>query len=234
MMTWPELPWVNDPLANREIAETPFYRHYDRRFMCKKLGHGSNFDGMPETLSTQTKVPVLAVAEFQRKYFKAFPAHRHWRNWTEDTLRRTGTIVALDGRKRQFWGRRSDPNLVRDALAYSAQSTEAYIMNTGMLNIFRARDAILMLHDHDALTVQYPEALEDTIIPKIAKQLEVPMELAQGRTLLIPFDCKTGWNRGEFDAKNNPDGLREYKGRDKRKRTPQVHLLDRPIRHSHG
>lgn len=234
MMTWPEMEWTDDPKANRRLAEEPFYRHYDRRFMCKKLGHGTNFDGQPETLATQSRIPILSVAEFQRKYHRAFPAHRRWRNWTEDELRRCGTIIALDGRKRQFWGRRNDPQLVRDALAYNAQSTEAYIMNTGMLNIWRSRDAILMLHDHDALTVQYPEADEDKVIPRILKHLEVPIPLRNNRTLLIPFDCKTGWNRGEYDSEKNPDGLKTYKPGDKRRRTPQVHILDRPIRRTYG
>lgn len=227
MMTWPELPWTEDMAANRKMAEKPFYRHYDRRFMCKKLGHGSNFDGQPETLATQSRIPVLAVAEFQRQYHKAFPAHRRWREWTEDELRRCGAIISLDGRKRHFWGRRGDPNVVREALAYDAQATEAKIVNAGMLNVWRHRDALLMKQDHDAIVVQYPEDREDEILPKIIKQLEYPIELRDGRQLLIPFDAQVGWNLGKFDEDENPMGLKEYKGGDERKRAKEVHILDR-------
>lgn len=227
MMTWPELAWVEDMQANRKLAEQPFYRHYDRRFMCKKLGHGSNFDGQAETLATQARIPILAVVEFQRQYHAAFPAHRHMRNAFEDELRRRGTIISLDGRKRQFWGRRGDPTIVREALAYNAQACEAKIVNEGMLNVWRKRDAILMKQDHDAIVVQYPEEQEDEIVPKILKQLEYPIELKHGRQLLIPYEAQVGWNLGKFDEKKNPMGLKLFTGGDKRKRDKEVHILDR-------
>lgn len=231
-MTWTELKWTGDLHLDKELAEKPFYRHYSRRFMCKKLGHGSNFDGQPPTLSTQTKIPLLAVEEFYRKYHKTFPAHHRWRDWTAEQLRKTGTIIALDGRKRMFWGRRTDPQLVRDALAYDAQSTESFIMGTGMLNVWRARTAILMFHDHDAITVQYPEEQEAEIIPQILEKLKVPIQLKNGRTLLIPFDCRVGWNKGEASG-DNIDGLIEWKGSDKRRRSETRGILDRPILRKH-
>ena len=67
--------------------------------------------------------------------------------------------------------------MFREANAYAPQADESYIVGQGMLNIWHARDAVLMFHDHDALTVQYPEADEDKIIPRILKQLEYPVEL---------------------------------------------------------
>lgn len=228
-MMWPELGWTGNVKEDKEIAEQPFYRHYDRRFMCKKLGHGSNFEGKPETLAAQSKVPINLVREFQPKYYRAFPAHLQWHEWVDNTIRVTGTIIGITGRKRQFWGRRNDPATIREAIAYDPQNSEAFIVNSGMLNIWHARNATLMMHDHDALTIQYPEAQEDEIIPLILEQLKVPIELKHGRTLLIPYDCKTGWNRGDW-SKDNPDGLKDYSGHDKRRRSPKVHLLDRKLR----
>lgn len=227
MMTWPELAWTEDMKANRKIAEMPFYRHYDRRFMCKKLGHGSNFDGQAETLATQSRIPVLAVQEFQRQYHKAFPAHRHFRDWVDETLRRSGTLISLDGRKRQFWGRRGDANMVREALAYKAQACEAYIVNKGMYNIWASRCAVLMKQDHDAVVVQYAEDQEDRVIPRIQQHLTVPVPLKHNRELIIPFDAQVGWNLGKFDEEDNPMGLKDYKGGDNRKREREVHILDR-------
>lgn len=226
-MCWPELPWTGDPEADREIAEQPYYRHYDYRFMCKKLGHGSNFIGKPDTLSRQAKLPITVVSAFQPKYFKAFPAHLMWHGWVETQLRKFGYLISLGGRKRWFFGRRSDDSTIREAVAYDAQETESHIVNNGMLNVYRERDAVLMLHDHDALTVQYPEEQEDEIVPKIIEQLRWPMELEHNRVLEIPYEAKTGWNTGKYDSETNPDGLKEWVGGDQRKRSPQVHLLDR-------
>ena len=95
-----------------------------------------------------------------------------------------------------------------------------------MLNLWRKGYTIVM-HDHDALTFMYREEAEDEIIPKIIEGLVVPVPLARGRELRIPYDCKVGWNKGEWDPDTNPDGLKDYHGHDDRKRTPPVNLLDR-------
>lgn len=230
---WPQLPWTGDLKRDKDIAEQPYYRHYTYRFMCKKLGHGSNYGGKPQTLSTQAKLPITVVSDFQPKYFRAFPAHQQWHEHVDNTLRRSGTLVSLSGRKRQFWGRRNDESTLRAAIAFDPQGSLADIVNAGMLAVWRARDAILMMQDHDAITIQYPEEREDEIVPKVIKQLEQPIQLKNGRTLLIPYDAKVGWNRGDFDYNNpekNPDGLKDWNGHDKRKRSPKVSILDRKFR----
>jgi DNA polymerase I-like protein with 3'-5' exonuclease and polymerase domains len=199
--------------------------------MCKKLGHGSNYGGKPDTLATQAKLPINVVREFQPKYFKAFPAHLRWQAWVDRTLRNDGQLTSLTGRKRHFFGRRNDPSTLREAIAYDPQCSLADIVNTAMLNIWRQRTAILMFQEHDALTFMYPENTEDKVIPLILKQLEFPIKLANGRTLLIPYDCKVGWNKGEYNEETNPDGLRDWRpGDGQRKRQPKVSLLDRPVR----
>ncbi len=233
---WPKLPWTGDLKRDKDIAEQPYYRHYTYRFMCKKLGHGSNYGGQPSTLSAQAKLPITVVSEFQPKYFRAFPAHRQWQDAVDDQLRKAGYIISLTGRKRYFFGRRNDPATLREAIAYDPQCSLADIVNAAMLKIWRKRTAILSMHDHDALTFMYPEHLEAEIIPKLLTDLPIPIPLANGRTLTIPYDCKTGWNKGDWNARSNPDGLKDYdttKG-DSRKRSPQVSILDRAVRRSHG
>lgn len=228
-LVWPKLGWTKDLKKDKEIAERPFYRHYSYRFMCKKIGHGTNFDGQPTEISRQTKIDRNIIEDFQPKYYTAFPAHTRWKIWTEEQLRRYGHIIALTGRKRWFFGRRDDRSTVREGLAYQAQADECFIVNSAMLNIFHARDATLYMHDHDALTVQYPEEREDEIIPKIMEQLCVPVPLNHNRELIIPFGCKTGWNKGEW-SEENPDGLKSYTPGDKRTRTAAIDILDRRIR----
>jgi len=230
---WPQLPWTGDFKTDKNIAEQPYYRHYTYRFMCKKLGHGSNYGGKAETLSTQSRLPINIVLEFQPKYFRVFPAHLQWQAWTDAELRRTGTLISLTGRKRQFWGRRNSDETFREAIAYDPQGSLADIVNRAMLNIWYERTAIIMMQDHDALTFMYPEETEDEVIPILYEQLKYPVQLKHDRTLLIPYDCKTGWNRGDYDSKKNPDGLKDYIPGDKRKRQPQVGFMDRRVRRPH-
>jgi DNA polymerase-1 len=224
---WPNLGWTGSISRDKDLAEQPYYRHYTYRFMCKKLGHGSNYGGKPQTLADQAKIPVNVVSDFQPKYFRAFPAHLLWQDWVDTQLRKHGYLISLLGRKRYFFGRRNDPATLREAIAYDPQSSLADIVNTAMLNIWRMGIAIIAMHDHDALTFMYPEASEATLIPLILSHLTIPVPLEHGRTLRIPYDCKVGWNKGNYDASTNPDGLRDYLGHDPRRRTPQVNILDK-------
>lgn len=232
-LCWPELPWTDNLGKDREIAERPFYRHYDRRFMCKKIGHGSNYGGQPRTLASQAKIDIGVIQDFQPKYFTAFPAHLRWHSHVQHTLQSCGYIISLTGRKRYFHGRRGDDSTVREAIAYDPQGSLADILNGGMLNVWRARDCQLLMQIHDAILIQYPEKREDEILPKVLKQLEQPIALSHGRQLIIPYDASCGWNWGKYKEGKNPDGLKAWKGGDRRQRTPPMHLLDRAIRRAH-
>lgn len=235
---WPSLPWTGDRGKDKDIAEQPYYRHYSYRFMCKKLGHGSNYGGKPATLSAQTKLPIAVVQDFQPKYFRAFPAHQRWHEAVDLQLRRHGHLVSLTSRKRYFFGRRSSEDTLREAIAYDPQGSLADIVNRAMLRIWRERTAILWAHDHDALTFMYPEADEASVLPKLMAMLPEDIPLADGRVMRIPYDCKTGWNKGDWDkddVEKNPHGLKDYdftKG-DTRKRPASLGILDRTVRRKH-
>jgi DNA polymerase-1 len=228
-LCWPGMPWTGNIKKDKEIAEQVFYRHYTYRFMCKKVGHGTNFDGKPDEISRQTKIEKGIIEDFQPKYFRAFPAHSLWKEWIRRQLIEFGYIVNLTGRKRWFFGRRNDDATVREALAYEGQASEAGIVNTGMLNVWHHRDCQLMMQGHDSILVQYPEEREDEIIPKLKKQLRYPIQLEHDREFIVPYGCTTGWNFGSC-TEENPDGLKAYTPGDKRRRTPQAGILDRPLR----
>lgn len=230
-IVWPELAWTGDLKKDKEVAEQIFYRMYSYRFMCKRLGHGTNYKGKPAHLAKEIKVDQEIVEAFQPKYFKTYPGILRWHATYERYLEVDGYIVNLMGRKRYFFGRRDSPDTLREMMAFDPQGSLADIVNTGMLQVWRARDVILYMQDHDAITVQYPEEREDEIIPKLMQQLSVTVPLKHGRDMVIPYDCKVGWNKGEYNAKANPDGLRDYIPGDKqRKRTKEVGILDRPLR----
>ena len=84
-----------------------------------------------------------------------------------------------------------------------------------------------MMQDHDALTFMYKEEDEDVVVPKLQEMLAEEIPLQHGRTLSIPYDCKVGWNKGDYDAEKNPDGLRDYEGKDERRRQPKVSVMER-------
>lgn len=223
---WPDLGWTGNLSMDKGIAESPYYRHYTYRFMCKKLGHGSNYGGKPNTLATQSKLPIGVVQGFQPKYFTAFPAHQKWQQWVANQLWTKGYLISLTGRKRWFMGRRNDQDTIRAAIAFDPQGSLADIVNSAMLRIWRKRTAILMMQDHDALTFQYPEHLESEILPQLQSQLIERIPLKNGRELVIPYDCQVGWNRGKYDARKNPNGLVDWKGEDARQRIEEAGLLD--------
>lgn len=238
-LVWPDLPWTGDIKKDKAIAEQPFYRHHTYRFMCKKFGHGSNYLGKPAELARQAHVDVDLVEEFQPIYFKTYPGILRWHYLYERLLQTEGFCISLTGRKRSFWGRRTEKDTLREFMAYDPQCSLADIVNHGMLNVWHNRGVQLLMQDHDAITIQYPEEMEDEIIPQILKQLEYPLELRHDRRLLIPYDCKVGWNKADvvYDKAGNiignPDGLKDYRPGDKRKRSAEVSILDRPIRNIH-
>lgn len=224
-----DVPWTGDLEIDRALAEAPYYRHYDRRFMCKKIGHGTNYRGKPRTLAQQSKVEVSLVEAFQPLYFKAFPAHERWHQYVENELRESGHLISLTGRKRWFFGRRNDDATIREAIAYDPQGSLADILNRGLFNVWKSRDAILLMQVHDAILIQYPEKREAEVIGKVLKQLEYPIYLENGRKFVIPYDVATGWNWGKA-SEGNPDGLKKWKGKDERKRSKKMSILDRPLR----
>src|SRR5262245_66556553 len=103
-----------------------------------------------------------------------------------------------------------------------------------MLVVWRADIIHLLMQNEVSIVVQYSHEKDDEIRPEILELLHHPVRLQHGRTLVIPYGCKTGWNWGEYDAEGNPDGLKKYKPGDKRTRQPQVHLLDRKLRRAHS
>lgn len=225
-MVWPTLEWTGDIGHDKRIAQRPFYRGHDYRFMCKKLGHGSNYGGKPFTLAEQSRLPIDVVAQFQPKYFAAFPAHTQWQRDVEHRLRRDGFLTSLTGRQRYFLGRRNDAATLREAIAYDPQCSLADIVNLAMLRIWRERIALIVMHDHDALTFMYRTEDEPRVIPKLLAALVVEVPLQQGRTLKIPYDCEVGWNKAHYDSNTNPDGLRPWTGADDRRRTPIRNVVE--------
>lgn len=228
-LAWKDLPWVQSLNDNKRIAEQPFYRQHSYRHMAKVLGHGTNYNGKPYTMSKHTKLDSKIIQTFQTRYFEAFPGIPRWHAEVARRLGAEGYLTTLMGRRRWFFGRRDDDATIREAIAFDPQGSVGDILNRGLLNVWRANVCQILLQIHDAILFQYPEDQEDVVVPKVQKLLSYPVPLEYGRTLTIPSDVKTGWNWGPFDKGTNPDGLKGYTPNDQRKRSPPVRLLDRKL-----
>lgn len=232
-MVWPELAWTGDPKADKAIAEVIFYRQDSYRQMSKKGGHGTNYFGSDITMAKHLKVAKSIIAEFQQRYFAAFPVigsynrdrtKLNWHNWVRQQLMNEGQLTTMFGRRRFFFGRPSDDATLREAIAYEPQSMTADEIDTGMLNLWRANRVQLLIQVHDSILIQYPEEEEDEIIPWALQALRVPLVLARGREFCVPTEAKIGWNWGDHSA-DNPDGLKKWQGNDTRKRTETTSRL---------
>lgn len=224
-LAWSDLPWTGDLRKDRDVAEAPFYRQHSYRHMAKVLGHGTNYNGKPPTMSKHTKLDPKIIAEFQAKYFTAFPAHQRWHAAVAAELYQTGRLDTITGRRRWFFGRRGDDTTIREAIAYNPQGSVGDILNRGMLAVWRLGICHLLMQIHDAILIQYPEEDEAKIIPQVLAAIRQPIELNYNRTLIIPSEAQVGWNWSKAsDA--NPDGLKKWTGNDDRKRGASAKFMD--------
>ena len=220
-LVWPELPWTGDPAADRAVAERKFYREYTYRAMSKKVSHGSNYYGKPFTLAVEAKVETKVMEDAQERYFKAFPRIRTWHAYVIRQLQLTGTLTTPLGRTRRFFGRLSDEDTWKKAIAYIPQSSIADILNLGLFRVWqRMKEVQVLIQLHDAILIQYPEDQESTILSSISSILTFPFTIA-GREVTIPCDIQVGWNWAHQSPKHpedNPDGLVNWSGDDTRQR----------------
>lgn len=208
-MSNPELPWSDDPKANRAIAERPFYRHHSLRHMCKMLGHGTNYLGSPYEMSRQTKIEQEAIKAFQAKYFSSFPAIPRLHEWIRKELIEHGYLITPFGRKRWFFGKRDENDTLKAAVAHMGQSMTADEMNRALLAVWRMNIAQVLLQVHDSILIQYREEEEDEIVPKVLAAMRIPLELETGREFVVPVDCQVGWNWAKA-TDENPLGLKKW------------------------
>jgi DNA polymerase I len=225
-MVWPEL--EVDPRTSM------FYRNESFRQAAKKMGHGTNYYGKPQGMAVITKYPARLIAGFQPRYFRAFPGIPAYHQFIRQTLRESGVLFNLHGRRRRFFGRRDDEATLRDAIAYTGQSSTADCLNQGLLNVWRSHLCQVLIQVHDSILVQYPEDREEEILPQVIGAMQVPL-IIENRLFTIPCEAKIGWNWGPR-SESNPDGLVKWNGPDVRTRTRPpakvTSLFERTLEHS--
>lgn len=242
-MIWPEL-FDRQNLPDKEIAKRKFYREYTYRDMAKRGGHGSNYGGTASVIAAHLKIPRQQAEEFQHKYFAQFPGIQRWHNHIRVLLAKGEPIVTPLGRRCHFVGRHWDNDTIKSAIAYGPQSSIADILNRGLYQVWRKFDKInggpieLLLQVHDAIVFQYPEELENELLPAIASEIEYEVTI-NDKSCVIGVDAQVGWNWGKrlefWDSTTNtvevinPYGLADWNGADKRSRPPSPHFMDRVL-----
>jgi len=225
-IAFPNLAWGTAP--DREIAEQLAHKHYDYRFMSKKVGHGSNYLATPPTIAKHARIPLQIAKDFQSHYFKGFPCIPAWHEKVFWALENLGYLISPFGRRRFFFGRPKDGSTRREAVAHVPQSMTGDEINTGILNLWRANKVQLLVQVHDSILFQFPEHLRDEIVPWAVEAIKTKLVLERGREFVVPTEASTGWNWGK-QSDENPDGLKKWKGSDERKRTEtkfQLSLAD--------
>jgi len=67
-------------------------------------------------------------------------------------------------------------------------------IDTGLLKLWRLNICQLLVQVHDSILIQYPEELEDVILPQAIAVLKTKLVLEKGREFIVPVDAKVGWN----------------------------------------
>lgn len=227
----PHLEWGTS--TDREIADRMATRIMSYRDCSKRLGHGSNYLGAPPTMAKKSHLPLTNVQEFQQYYFNRFKCIPSYHEWVANELRTNHCLTTLLGRRRYFFDRAPAWDLpksklhtsstLREAVAFCPQSMTADEISQGMLNVWRQVQAQLLLQVHDSILIQFPEHLENEIIPFALECLRITIALKKGRSFTVPTEAKTGWNYGDYKGDKNPDGLKTWKGEDNRKRQRTIH-----------
>lgn len=169
-------------------------------------------------MAKHSKLPKHLVEEFQKNYFGALPCIPAWHKSIFAQLDTHASLTTPFGRRRFFFGRPREASTRREAVAFQPQSMTADEINTGILNLWRARRVQLLIQVHDSILFQYPEELENEIVPWALEILRTYLTLAKDRDFVVPTEAMTGWNWGYYDSETNVDGLKKRKGGDDRKR----------------
>ena|SRR5215831_109917 len=216
---WPDL------VSDRESANQIFYREFSYRDLAKRGGHLSNYKGGPMRMARALKLPFAMCEAFQQQYYSTFGFHE-WFAWTAKQLQLHQTLVTPLGMERQFYGSPFDDAVLREAIAFTPQSTVGQL--TALIGWLVWKELPILeplTNDHDGFTWQFPDdrQLERDLITEVRKLADIPIELG-GHVLRIPIEISLGWNwasceRPPYNRTNNPDGLLKWRGEDGRTRT---------------
>jgi DNA polymerase I-like protein with 3'-5' exonuclease and polymerase domains/uracil-DNA glycosylase len=153
--------------------------------MGKRFIHGTNYLATARGLAAKCGITAHEAEKGQRIWFQAHPNIKDWQNKISVQLQTTRTISNVFGYKRFYFDRIND-DVLKQAVAWLGQSTTACVINRGLVNIDRNLPAVqLLLQVHDSLVMQVPEAQLQTLLPKIHKNMLIPVPYPEPLTIQV-------------------------------------------------
>ncbi len=221
-LIWPELPWSpnNDPDVNRAVADTKYWRHWSYRDISKRGGHLLNYLGSAAANAKKLNITKETMIRFQKLYFAAFPGIRRMHTDVARELQTTAILATPLGRRRLFFGRNYEDDILRKGVAYRPQSAVADILNLGMWRVWKHMTGAcaLLSQLHDAILIQYDNDpnVERRVIARAIELMTIPIVVTdislrspKTREMTLPVDATVGWNWAKA-TEDNPDGLKSY------------------------
>lgn len=184
--------------------------------------HASNYDMKWPTFRDYVLVrseckTILSAAQakaFLQVHKKVFHEIVEWQNRVRAEVEMTRTLHNLFGHPRQFNGRMSE-ELIRDAYSWVPASTVAEITNNACCalqeEIDKGYQAHFINNKHDSFAAEVPEAAAIEAAKFMQSLIEVNLIASDGTKFRMRSEASIGKNLGKWDAKKNPDGMKEVK-----------------------
>src|SRR5215475_882167 len=190
---------------------------------AKRVQHGTSYDMGKLTMSNQiledswkyggepTFVPPNVCEDLQILFYQRYPGVQVRKRHIAELLKQSRTLLSANGHTRRFFGRPTDPQTLRDALADEPQNVTTYVTNMGILKLWndpenREADGWLKiepLHQmHDAAIGQFHQSIVEWAVPRIRYYFDNQI-IIQGEPIRIPFEGGYGLSWSPSDL-NHP------------------------------
>ncbi len=179
------------------------------------------------------------MQQFKNTYLTKFSGIRRMHGDIARIIQTEKQITTALGRRRLFFGRVQEDDVLRKAIAYPNQSSVGDILNLGMWKVWKHLPEVdLLAQLHDAILFEYDDdpEVERYIITRAIELMTIPVDVTDmrlrnpmTRTMTIPVAATVGWNWGKYHPKLNTDGLLPYNLQSTRVRSapPSLNLIHR-------
>lgn len=176
------------------------------RYIGKQSNHAYNYEEGWRTWmrnlnkkydETGVRVTAAQSKAVRASHFRMYPEieHVYWA-WIQEQLRQRGRLVNCFGYERTFYGLRNwparDRAVYRDAYSWYPQSVPPECVNRSMVRIRKELPEVeMLLHMHDGIFGQVPEAMVDELREPIVQLMDEPLQI-RDTEIHIPVDIKFG------------------------------------------
>jgi DNA polymerase I-like protein with 3'-5' exonuclease and polymerase domains len=217
--------WKEAEKVIKDSDSWPAERRY--YFIAKMFCHASNYAATAGVLQKHILVKsdgqvVITKKDAEyglEKYHSLFLELRAWHRETEDILRRSAELRNIFGYPRKFYGLLSNPEVLKEALAFIPQSTVGTITNMAFVEIQdwiennrpETNDWDLLSNTHDSIIMQVPIGEELLAASVLKAHLERKMLSPRGEEFQMKSEVSVGYRWCKYDKDEAPDGMKEIK-----------------------